>query len=663
MAHNRLLFAVALTAIAFATQPAAAQSIDRAAFEDLFGEPVTTSATGAPQRASDVPAAMIIVTGDEVRRSGAANLAEVLRGRAGIDVMQVSANDYEVSIRGGNQPANPRLLVMVNGRQAYLDHYGLTSWTNLGVEIGEIRQIEIVKGPVSALFGFNAASGAINIVTYDPIAEKANSLSVEGGNDGQFGASAVATLKLGAGTGLRLSGGYAEQDEYPPVNAMSAHKPSRANGALDLRHQFSDKVNLRLNYSHSDSNQTILVPGFSAIGMNYVVGSALGEVTADTKAGLLSVSGQYNRLKNEVEAVPALMGTYAFRSNLWVARVQDLIKVGPRDTLRITLEYRNDSMIMTPDRAGEISYGIASGGLMWDHRLSDRVTFNLAGRVDHLRFAQTGAIDAYTSFTSAEFDRSLTPWSANASLLIKPDDRSTIRFQAARGLQAPSLVSAGISFVAPIQPGVDMRIMGTPSINPTISESGEIGYSREIGDNGTKFNGTLFYSRTRDVVGFVSMMPAMTPNGMLLGSTFANAGSYDSYGFEGAINGKLGEALSWRLDYTFNDVTEDFLPSQIPTDVPYSELTPRHKLGGEMNFTQGPVDINLRGYLRSKIVYPQTGLASADLTGRLDARIGFQLMPKVQLYAAGENLTGTDYVDLNFVNQSARVRVGLRVGG
>lgn len=660
MAKSSLSFAVALTVLAFATRPATAQSIDHAAFEELFGEPVTTAATGAPQRASDAPAAMIIITGEEVRRSGAANLAELLRGRAGMDVMQVSANDYEVAIRGGNQPSSPRLLVMVNGRQVYLDHYGLTSWTNLGIEPGEIRQIEVVKGPVSALFGFNAASGAINIVTYDPVAERKSILAIEAGNDGQFGASAVGTVKLGDSSGLRLSGGYAEQDEYEQMMAVSGHTPYRLNGAVDLHHAFSEKVNLRLNYSRSDSRQTILVPGFSPIDMKYLVGSSQGEITADTKAGLFSISGQYNQLDNGIEAQG--IGGYAFRTNLWVARLQDLIKVGPRDTIRATLEYRNDSMWMTPDRAGEISYGIASAGLMWDHRLSDKVTFNLAGRVDHLSFSQDGVIDAYATFTHDDFNRSLTPWSANAGLVIKPDGRSTIRIQAARGLQAPSLVSTGISFVSPVQPGVEIRVTGNPSVKPTITQSAELGYAREVDEKGTRFSGTIFYSRTHDVVGFVSIPPTFTVNGMLVGSTFANAGSYESYGFEGSINGKLGQAVVWRLDYTFNDVSEHFLASQLPTDAPYSELTPRHKLGAEIGYANGKLDFSLRGYLRSKIIYPQTNLPSSDLVGRVDARIGYTVMPNVELYAVGENVTGTDFVDLNFVRQSPRVRVGLLIG-
>jgi iron complex outermembrane receptor protein len=77
------------------------------------------------------------------------------------------------------------LLVLLNGQQVYLDDLGRTQWYTLPVELDEIRQIEIVKGPNTALFGFNAASGVINIITYDPAHESITQLP-------QFGPKSVA---------------------------------------------------------------------------------------------------------------------------------------------------------------------------------------------------------------------------------------------------------------------------------------------------------------------------------------------------------------------------------------------------------------------------------------------------------------------------------------
>jgi iron complex outermembrane receptor protein len=117
-----------------------------------------------------------------------------------------------VAVRGYNQPGAPRLLVLINGRQVYLDHYGLVAWSTLPVQLAEIQQIEVVRGPNSALFGFNAAAGVINIVTTNPLTDSVNSASVSFGNDGQKNGSLVGTTRVGDRIGLRLSlgGDYAE---------------------------------------------------------------------------------------------------------------------------------------------------------------------------------------------------------------------------------------------------------------------------------------------------------------------------------------------------------------------------------------------------------------------------------------------------------------------
>jgi len=161
-------FAVA-AALVTASSAAHADTIQYGALEELFGEPVTTSATGAPQRATDAPVPMTIITQEDIRRSGAYDIPGVLRDVVGVNVQRHSTFGADVGVRGYNQNFSPRILVLVNGRQVYLDDYGRTSWANIPVQLGEIRQIEVVKGPSTALFGFNAISGVINILTFNPL--------------------------------------------------------------------------------------------------------------------------------------------------------------------------------------------------------------------------------------------------------------------------------------------------------------------------------------------------------------------------------------------------------------------------------------------------------------------------------------------------------------
>jgi outer membrane receptor protein involved in Fe transport len=171
---------VGLCILASATA-ASAQSIDYGAMEQLFNEPVTTSATGSPQRATEAPADMQIISADDIRRSGEITIPGLLQRVAGIDVLNFSAGQSDVNVRGYDQVSSPRLLVLVNGRQVYLDHYGLTVWATIPVQLDEIRQIEVVKGPNSALFGFNAVSGVVNIITFNPKFDDRNVATVRVG--------------------------------------------------------------------------------------------------------------------------------------------------------------------------------------------------------------------------------------------------------------------------------------------------------------------------------------------------------------------------------------------------------------------------------------------------------------------------------------------------
>src|ERR1700761_8178388 len=126
---RKTLLSSVCTALLFAAAlPAAAQTINYGQLEEIFGEPITTSATGKPQKVSEVPVNMEIITQEDIRHSGADNLPDVLQFTPGLDFRRSSFNDGEVGVRGYDQPWNPRLLVLLNGRPVYEDFYGDVVW-------------------------------------------------------------------------------------------------------------------------------------------------------------------------------------------------------------------------------------------------------------------------------------------------------------------------------------------------------------------------------------------------------------------------------------------------------------------------------------------------------------------------------------------------------
>ena len=139
MASKKYLLLCAAAPFMFAA-PATAQSIDYGALQQLFNEPVTTSATGAPQRSTEVPVDMTIISSDDIKRSGAFDLPTIVSRVAGVDILNFAATSSDVGIRGYDQARSPRLLVLINGRQVYMDHFGYTDWNALPIELSEIRQ-------------------------------------------------------------------------------------------------------------------------------------------------------------------------------------------------------------------------------------------------------------------------------------------------------------------------------------------------------------------------------------------------------------------------------------------------------------------------------------------------------------------------------------------
>jgi len=183
---------------------ATAQPVDYGALERTFGEPVTMSVTGKPQTATDAPANVEIITQDDIRRSGATTIPDVLQFVTGVDVRREGIASADVGIRGYNQAPNPYLMVLVDGRQVYMVDYGRIVWPAIPVQLDEIRQIEVIKGPNSALYGFNAVSGVINIITYDPLEDRINSATLRGGTQGYVAGSVVGTGRIGEKAGVRV---------------------------------------------------------------------------------------------------------------------------------------------------------------------------------------------------------------------------------------------------------------------------------------------------------------------------------------------------------------------------------------------------------------------------------------------------------------------------
>src|SRR5262249_153725 len=154
------------------------------------------------------------------------NFGELLRQVPGVNVIQMSARDYNLTTRANTTTLSTSQLVLLDGRSIYLDFFGLVLWDLVPNNPNDIKQIEVVAGPASAVWGANALSGVVNIITKTPRENPGTTISLSGGTFGTKGGSREGKNGQTFGVGLttskafndtwswRLSAGYLDSDPY-----------------------------------------------------------------------------------------------------------------------------------------------------------------------------------------------------------------------------------------------------------------------------------------------------------------------------------------------------------------------------------------------------------------------------------------------------------------
>jgi len=626
---------------------ARAQAIDYGALEQLFGEPVTTSVTGSPQRVSDVPATTEIVTADDIRRSGATDIPGVLLHVAGIDVQRWARDDGEVGARGYDQAYSPRLLVLIDGRQVYADYYGFTPWSTLPVELSAIRQIEIVMGPNSALFGFNAAGGVINIITYNPLYDDVNSVSVSGGTQGLAQGSAVGTYRAGDDAAFRISAGGRSDDEFStPVPAAMSGAPRAGNnrGAIDLDGflRVSDHMQLGLEWSHSEADQNDVYPGYDYIYIRYGTDSVKGNLTADTNLGLIQASAYTNWIDQKTvigESEAAGVGL-SVANQVTVVQLQDFFSPSANHSLRASVEYRHNEINTTPLEGAHVSYDAFAASGMWEWRITPTLSLTNAWRIDDLALKRDGLIPVGYPLDNNDWSRNLIEPSFNSGLVWKANGADTFRLTASRGVQLPNLIEVGaLLYTTPY-----FSLAGIPNLAPTIVTNYEIGWDRDLPAASALLRASVFDQHTDGV--------SSPSGGLLFGSTGApyftpeNIGTSDADGLQLEIKGTLRAGWRWGASDRLEVVTDHFVPGAMGgTDfIDFQHTTPVNSAKANLGWSSGNWEAD--GYLQYQSstdgLLPNgvgTRLERIPAYVSLDGRVAYKLTERVTLAVSGQGLT------------------------
>ena len=160
-------------------------------------EETVSIASRYEQPISKAPSDVYVITDEDIRNSGATDIPTLLRQVPGVEVMQTNAVDFNVSVRGNNQLLANKLLILVDGRSIYIDQAGTVLWKFILLALTEIKRIEVLKGPASAVYGFNAFDGVVNIITKSPEELRGSTLQVAGGGLGTILTNAIHAGTLG----------------------------------------------------------------------------------------------------------------------------------------------------------------------------------------------------------------------------------------------------------------------------------------------------------------------------------------------------------------------------------------------------------------------------------------------------------------------------------
>ena len=229
--------------IAVSELPGAGRTALEEEFAVLTGEEVVVSAARVRQRIEESPSAITVITAEDIRNYGATSIAEVLRTVPGIDYMQITAADPNLTARGFNKELSARLLTLIDGRSAYIDIFGNSFWEVMPISVWDIDRIEVIRGPGSTLYGANAFGGVVNIFTKKPDAAKGVAFYTQGGANG-FNSTLMAGGQANKYVSYRLSTTFDSVSSFDR-NSLEDKIGVRANAQIHIDLPIGATLDLR----------------------------------------------------------------------------------------------------------------------------------------------------------------------------------------------------------------------------------------------------------------------------------------------------------------------------------------------------------------------------------------------------------------------------------
>lgn len=219
-------------------QPTKSPDLTNQSLEELMNIEVT-SVSKKGEKLSRTASAVFVITQEDIRRSGANNIPDLLRMVPGLDVALINQSTWAISARGLNDEFANELLVLEDGRNVYTPTFGGVFWDTFDIPLENIERIEVIRGPGAAVWGANAANGVINIITKKASKTLGGMVSAGTGNVDQASDTLQYGTSLGKSTDARAFLKYSGQASLTDLNGENG-----GDGWHALRTGFRSDTNL-----------------------------------------------------------------------------------------------------------------------------------------------------------------------------------------------------------------------------------------------------------------------------------------------------------------------------------------------------------------------------------------------------------------------------------
>jgi iron complex outermembrane receptor protein len=374
-----------------AAQADALENVANLSIEELM-ELEVTSVSRRPERLIEAPAAIQVITGDDIRRSGATSLPAALHLAGNLDVAQKNAHEWIISARGFSSDVGNKLLVMMDGRTVYTPLFSGVFWDRQDYVLEDIERIEAISGPGGALWGANAVNGVINITTKS--AEASQGLYAEGG--GGTNPQGFAGLRYGGAFSpdafYRVYGKYTDRRSEDLAGGASANDSwyaAQGGFRIDARVGGDDQVTLQGDMYY---NKEGIVAGGDAETRGANILARWSRTLSETSD--ISLQVYYDRTHLSLP-VPAAFFAPAgrLRDDLDTIDVdfQHRFQIGERHRFVWGLGYRftHDVLDNAPGLAffpAKLNQSLYSAFLQDEISLADNLVLTLGSKLEHMPY-------------------------------------------------------------------------------------------------------------------------------------------------------------------------------------------------------------------------------------------------------------------------------------